>query len=182
MFSSKGVKSRNNNSKIELGERVACTLDKMSVEADGHLTFNVSNDTGVMSHKELSIDPTHPSYNEKYAADKIERIKHVCCCFIDEEDIDDIEAPDFKSWAEQLVSMMTPHFGGSMVAKIVRSKKNWPTFPLYTNFCSSEKAPAGWTTNPTYDIYEYSSEPSAKDNADKDDQVKPQAKSDDDEF
>jgi hypothetical protein len=180
-FSSKGVSSKNSNAKIKLGEKCLVKLDKFEVDDKGNLYICVSNDSGSMRHMEYNIDPTDPKYVAKYAATEVERIKHVACCFIDEEDIDAIEAPNFKGWAEQLTLLLTPHFGGVFTLKIVKNKKNWPSLPMFTNFASSELSPCDWSTDEGYDIYEYSASPDSDKEADKD-QVdsKSQEASDDD--
>ena len=181
-FSSKGVSSENSSAKIKLGEKVLVTLSKVEVDKDGNLFISVSNKSGMMKHKEFNIDPSDPKYNADWAATEVERIKHVATCFIDEEDIDEIEAADFNGWAQQLALLLEPHYGKTFTCKIVRNKKNWPSFPTFTNFASSEKEERDWGTDASYDFYEYEAEPNAKKDADKDGGSAPEAKSEDDEF
>ena len=139
-FSTKGVSATNEKAQLVAGEKVVAIFESAKVDEKGHLVLQIRNASGGMKVTEFNIDPAHPKYQEKYADYQMSRIKHVACGFVSAETVDAVVGADYAGWAKQLVEVLRPHFGKSATWKITLNNKNFPGFPMFPNFISTEFA------------------------------------------
>lgn len=155
-FSTKGREATNAGGKMKPGERENVIFVSVEVDDKGDMYFNFKNDSGVMRHKEFAIDPTHEAFKPENADRTMNRIYHIACGLAPQKSVDAIngDGVPFATWAGQLAALLNQKAGLEGQAKIV-VHKNFPTFPLFPNFFSSELNKCDWTSNPAYDKYEY---------------------------
>jgi len=172
MFSSDEIEGQNNNTPLKAGSSVPLELVSVTKGDKNEINFNFKgtdkNNSGVFKYVAFAIDRDHSSYTEENEKRALARILHIGSRFADEAVVRAaFKGTDWNNYADNVVKF----FQGKTKGVALRGKitiresvgndgkpKVYNQFPAFPNFLSSDKFPAAFTTNPTYDKYAPSSE------------------------
>ncbi len=162
MFSSDEIEGQNNNTPLKAGPSVPLELVSVTKGDKNEIKFNFkgtdTTNSGVFTHTVFEIDRNHSSYTEVNEKRALARVLHIGSRFASEDDVRKVfKGTSWSDYADNVVKFFAGKTKGvSLRGKITLRESNgkwYNQFPAFPNFLSSEKYPAAFSTNPTYDVY-----------------------------
>lgn len=121
---------------VGIQENVSLTEITLEEASNGnqYLKFHFEGENGEkLSHTEWPLAPDDQNF-EKKLKNFLIRIKHISTKFVSAESVD-INAPDFETFANKLIALLTPHLRNTKVRiKLVYNYRNYVSIPKYVPF------------------------------------------------
>jgi len=172
MFSSDEIEGQNNNTPLKAGPSVPLELISVTKGDKNEINFNFKGtdktNSGVFKYVAFAIDRDHSSYTEDNEKRALARILHIGSRFAEEAVVRAaFKGTSWDNYADNVIKFFQGKtkgvaLRGKITIRVVnegtKEQKVYNQFPAFPNFLSSDKFPAAFTTNPTYDKYVPSSE------------------------